>query len=176
MNDILGKIDVLPGGKTTVGAFLLLAVSVLKGLEVIDGAQFTMAATWIGAAFGVTLAAKAVRNVPSGGVSAAGLAVGAAAATALVLGGCALSIGDQGKYVRTSLANGFCTSGKGLGLEVQFGLCGEQGESVVFEGSEDVKLPPVGDEPPTEEELLERALELQRDVLERDRLEEQPEP
>lgn len=131
LNDIINRIDFAPGAKTTYVAALLLLVAALQWFGIITPEQFdTAVSTFIAPALAVTLGLKVVRKEASPLVTGAGLAVAAAAAASLVLGGCVLTVGPEGRYISADLDPGVCLAANaGSYIGVAFGFCTEGGAS-----------------------------------------------
>lgn len=134
LNDLIAKIDLVPGAKTTVVSALILIVSILDWFGLVDRISVGLGGTIINSylipALAVTLGLKVVRPEGSPLLTSGGLAVAAAAAAGLFLSGCLLSMGPDGKYMHAELDPGVCLAVTATqNLKLGFGFCTEDGAS-----------------------------------------------
>ncbi len=152
LNELIAKIDIAPGAKTTVVAAALLIASAVKWLEPlgVDPALVDWVINnLIIPALAITLGLKIVRSESSPLVTSGGLAAAAAAAAGLFLSGCLLSIGPEGRYLQAELDPGVCLAANaGEYLSAGLGFCTEEGAST--DSLEGADPPDEPDEPSPE--------------------------
>lgn len=134
LNQLIKKIDVAPGVKTTVVAALILFVSVMDYFGLVDRISAGLGATIINVylipALAITLGLKVIRPEGSPLITGSGLAIAAAAATSLFLSGCVFSVGPDGSYLHGELDPGVCMAANaGEYLNVGLGFCTAEGAS-----------------------------------------------